>query len=72
MPGLETLVWVCPLGLGGQGACLVVLGTPGWEELAARCQAFSLMASRLWLLGVDFLVLEVAVGYGNTRFLVGN
>lgn len=47
-------------------------GNPGWEELAARCQAFSLMASRLWLLGVDFLVLEVAVGYGNTRFLFGN
>lgn len=29
MSRLETLVWVCPLGLGGQGACLVVLGTQG-------------------------------------------
>lgn len=72
MSRLEMLVWVCPLGLGGQGARLVVLGPPEWGNLAARCQVFSLMASRLWLLGGDFLVLKVAVGFGNTRFLVGD
>lgn len=69
---LGTLVWVLPLGLGGQEARLVVLEGWGGRGWPLRYQAFSLMASRLWPQGADFPVPKVAVGGGDTRFLVGD
>ena len=53
MSRIETPIWVCPLGLWGQGALLGVLG-PGVKDLAGKVPGILFLASRLWLLQADF------------------